>query len=461
MIYISAQPDEVYFLWQLELQLFNFCGFGIPIERIHILIGYHPEKGLNPIIEQFIQENPNICIFAYPDTRQRKKYLSSLRPHILAKHFWQHPELETETIFYHDSDILFTKVPDWQPLLKDDCWYASDTHSYLDSSYIKEYAGEFEFKKMCEILSIDPCLVEENDLSAGGAQYILKSCTAQFWEKVESDCENLFAYLYYRQKYLTHIHRDFQIWCTDMWVVWWNAILLGCRFKTHKLLDFCWANSPVADLERKTILHYTGSCRTKNTIFDKTKYQTHAPFYTDQSAIATDICSSLVVDTIGQYRAVLDNKRPKLDDTAFMILLDPEDLLSEKRASVTMRYLMRYFSVDVMTSVSNDKKSTWRSLKANYCWIIPAGFIIPVHDMQTIAEELISNPDADLSYEGKVAKVDPLGSHVFSTLLDICYLEENAGKTIATPHTVRVYVHNKKQSDNRLLSGKIVRIYEV
>lgn len=225
MIYISAQPDEVYFLWQLELQLFNFHSMGIGNESIHILVGYKPKKGIHPQFKEFADNHKEVQIYFYPDNRKKKKYLSSIRPHLLAHHFKQHPELEKETIFYHDSDILFTDIPDWDNLCKDEVWYASDTRSYLDSKYFRQFVDDYEFTKICGLLSLTPEDVIKQDANAGGAQYILKKCTAEFWEKVENDCELLFTYLHNRQKHGTCIQKGLQIWCTDMWVIWWNAIL--------------------------------------------------------------------------------------------------------------------------------------------------------------------------------------------------------------------------------------------
>lgn len=220
MIYISAQPDEVYFLWQLELQLFNFHSMGIGNESIHIIVGYKPEKGIHPQFKEFAHSYKEVQIYFYPDNRKKKKYLSSIRPHLLAHHFKQHPELEKETIFYHDSDILFTDIPDWDNLCKDEVWYASDTRYYLDSKYFRQFVDDDEFTKICGLLSLTPEDVIKQDANAGGAQYILKECTAEFWEKVENDCELLFTYLHNRQKHSTYIQKGLQIWCTDMWVIW-------------------------------------------------------------------------------------------------------------------------------------------------------------------------------------------------------------------------------------------------
>ena len=123
MIYLSAQPDDFYFLWQLQLQLFNFSKLGIRPENIHVLIGYNSKKGLSKEFENFIGQNKQAIFFIYPDERKSRCYLSSLRPHMIAEHFRKYPELEIENIFYHDSDIVFNSLPDFESLCNDDIWY--------------------------------------------------------------------------------------------------------------------------------------------------------------------------------------------------------------------------------------------------------------------------------------------------------------------------------------------------
>lgn len=81
-----------------------------------------------------------MMLFFYICRYQNKKvYPSSIRPHIIAKHFKTYPFLEKEVLFYHDSDIIFRTLPNWEELINDDIWYCSDTRSYLDSNYIKTY----------------------------------------------------------------------------------------------------------------------------------------------------------------------------------------------------------------------------------------------------------------------------------------------------------------------------------
>lgn len=71
MIYLSAQPDQYYFIWQLEIQLFNFHKLGIARENIHVLIGYDKTVGLSEDFKNLIKQYENISsFFAYPDIRK-------------------------------------------------------------------------------------------------------------------------------------------------------------------------------------------------------------------------------------------------------------------------------------------------------------------------------------------------------------------------------------------------------
>jgi hypothetical protein len=99
MIYLNAQPDDYYFTWQIELQLLNFSKLGIRPEDIHILIGYHPKRGLYHHFQELIAHNSNkATFFAYPDNRTYKRYPSTIRPHIIKQHILAHPELMTTPV---------------------------------------------------------------------------------------------------------------------------------------------------------------------------------------------------------------------------------------------------------------------------------------------------------------------------------------------------------------------------
>ena len=127
MIFISAQPHDQYFQWQIEVQIVNFRKHGIS-DKMHILVWY--PKGSNQLENwsNIGKKYPEVKIFLYEDTGvDLGLYIPQLRPHILAKHFDKYPELSDEVIFYHDSDIIFNFLPDFEKLCEGETTWQSDT----------------------------------------------------------------------------------------------------------------------------------------------------------------------------------------------------------------------------------------------------------------------------------------------------------------------------------------------
>lgn len=325
MIFLSAQPDNNYFLWQLQLQVFNFRSLGIEPNKIHILIGYDSITGLNPEFEQWIVNNNEACFYTYEDTRLSSKYASSIRPHIILKHFNSYPELEEEIFFYHDSDIIFTSLPKFNQLFNDDTWYTSDTRGYLDCNYIVNASDENLLSKMCSQVGVTVDHVRSSDYNAGGAQYLFKNCKKSFWEKMENDCEALFLLLEDYNINHRHINDDINVgiqsWCADMWAFWWNALFFDKKFEIHEELNFSWANSDIQSLEINKILHYTGDIEEddlKN--FRKVDYTFYSPFYKTFHEINRSSCSYQLVNLIEKYRKELGKYRKIYPDTTLVII---------------------------------------------------------------------------------------------------------------------------------------------
>lgn len=466
MKYISAQPDELYFLWQLQLQVFNFHSLGIPKEDIHVLVGYDPRTGLHPHFKRFVETNGQACFFCYADTRRRKKYASSIRPHLLKKHFDKHRGLSEETIFYHDSDILLRCIPEeWDTLSKDDTWYVSDTRNYLDSRYIINAAGEECFQGMCRIAGICPDRVRANDADAGGAQYILKKCTAAFWSKIEKDCEKLYSYLIenWKPKGIPDPGKragGIQEWCTDMWVMWWNALLSGQKSRIHPSLDFCWANSPAERWKETAILHYTGEMnQQEERYFRKTDYIYFPPFYSSFASVSPTSCSMAVVNLIRRYNAVQRQDRINLSDTSFLIpvRIDSPDRMSNLVTVVA--YIEKYFNTKIIILeadciqridpqlfsgeveyhfVEDNRKLYQKTKYINQLTKLSTTPFIGIYDADAIVppgqiEEsinLLRRGDYRVvaPYDGSFGAVDVMTKFLFSKIMDIEFLAENHGK---------------------------------
>jgi hypothetical protein len=286
-IFVSAQPDHIYFHWQVELYMYQFAKYGF-VDQCYALFGYTGDAPSNYAVELSKRYN----IFFYKDTRNMgvpHYYIPSIRPHILKQFFQQFPQLG-KSVFYHDSDILFQSLPKFELMLNDNIAYLSDTASYINYSYIKTCAERYKEKypelknnhiltKMCECMNISEDLVKANDLKSGGAQYLLKGVSYDYWNNVENGVNKLFPLLKeYEIKY--PIHHHIQSWTADMWVVLWEYWKLGKETAIHNELRFSWATDHISQYFANPIFHLAGiTDADASTAFYKGKYKDSNIFY--------------------------------------------------------------------------------------------------------------------------------------------------------------------------------------
>jgi hypothetical protein len=265
LIFISAQPDCVYFHWQVELYLYQFSKCGIR-DHCYVLFGYNdnPSDYALDLAKKYKGR-----IFFYKDERNpdEKVYIPSIRPHILKKFFKDYPELG-KNVFYHDSDIFIVKLPDFELMLNDDIGYLSDTVGYIGYNYLADCSKRYKdrhthlqdldlVKKMCECFDISEELVKDNQLNSGGAQYLLKNIDSTFWEDVEKNTNKLYKmFKIYESAY--PIDHHVQSWATDMWGVLWTYWKCGKKTVLHKDLEFSWAMNPSSEYYNKKIFHLAG-----------------------------------------------------------------------------------------------------------------------------------------------------------------------------------------------------------
>jgi hypothetical protein len=277
MKFLIALPDKDYFVWQMLVQSANFHKFGYDKDLIYIIGSVDGE--LNQNLYKIINSRRlNAKFFVYKDERQGVKYPSTLRPHILSKFFKNNPEYENETFFYTDPDVIFTKYLNFDKFLKDDIWYLSDTRSYLDSKYVKSKSEKL-FEEMCNIVGVNPRLVEKNDENTGGAQYIMKNINYEFWDKVYWDSENLYNHMNSTSNIYNPKH-PIQSWTADMWAVFYNALYFGNKVKVDKDLDFSWATDNEKRWHETYIFHNAGVLGGDKNRFSKIDYQI-SPFNKD------------------------------------------------------------------------------------------------------------------------------------------------------------------------------------
>lgn len=279
MRYVCVQPANDYYTWQVETLIHNFIKHGINANYMDIVMVYHNE--VPQVWRKLQQAYPYVRFFFYPDTRKHTHYIPNIYFNGLKQHIQALPELENDVLFTHDSDIVFTKRPDFNSYLDGDTWYFSDTNSYLNYDYIMQ-KGEYILDGMCDIVGIDKETVKKNNEHSGGAQYIVKNTTYEFWNKVEEDSVKLYDYFNQIEGEWVKNHEKgaypIQKWTAGMWSYLWNGWYFGKDIKVDKGLDFGWVTSPYSDVEKYTILHNAGVTADNKDLFFKGKYHNTLPY---------------------------------------------------------------------------------------------------------------------------------------------------------------------------------------
>ena len=280
--FICAQPATTYYVWQVETMINNFMEMGVNPNFIDIVCW--KQNGVIPEEWDKLRNHYNyVRFFFYDDTRETKHYISSIRPNILKQHFTAYPELQNEAIFYHDSDIIFTKpISEWisKQMIVDDNWYGSDTRWYIAHSYILG-KGQEVMDLMCQIMKLPEDLIKENELNAIGAQYLMKNINADYWDRVERDSEQLFKVITELNNSIKVTNPDYhelQIWCADMWAVLWGAWRLGYKTICSPEFNFSWGTSSEEEYHRLNIMHNAGVTNADGGLFYKPKFMYELPY---------------------------------------------------------------------------------------------------------------------------------------------------------------------------------------
>lgn len=290
LIFLNAVPHNVYFQWQEEVFITNARKHGIS-DKVHIIVWYPPGSTEFPAWEKIQQKYPEVRFFFYKDEGVNLGlYIPQLRPHSLKKHFKiMQEEYKDKVFFYHDSDIIFNYLPDFDTLCKDSICWQSDTSSYLDYSYLtsKEVQGKMTpgiiVNEMARIGGISPEVIKGYDKRTGGAQYILKGIDYTFWEEVEQMCLDIRTRFYYgvpgsvNKENFTSENEGLQSWCADMWAMNFALWKRGKITDITPQLDFCWATNDIETYNRKPIFHNAGVVGPNQDLFFKGSYINSSP----------------------------------------------------------------------------------------------------------------------------------------------------------------------------------------
>lgn len=291
--FICAQPANDYYLWQVEVMIHNFKKFGVNPNNIDVLLGI--KDGVVPEKWRILQQHHNtVRFFFYNDTRTDLSYIPAIYFNLLKQHLTQHPELQETPLLLCDSDVILTKpIPqEWLGMKNDKAWYVADTNSYINYNYIQS-KGDDIYQQMCKIVGIDPLIPKLMNSNSGGAQYLVKNTTPEFWDKVEKNACELYNYFCSIEPHYVKKHENdypIQKWTAGMWSVIWNAWLFGNETKVDNRLGFSWSTDHINQLNKWVFLHNAGVTIDHKEMFFKGAYTSRLP-YGDDLVVNPEKCS--------------------------------------------------------------------------------------------------------------------------------------------------------------------------
>lgn len=272
--FICVQPDDTYYTWQVHTWLESLRTIGHSDKAI-VLVFTPDFRERNDKWDRIAELYPEAEFAFYKDIHKLSKllgiYIPILRPYTLMRYFKDNLDMQGKAIFYCDSDVVFTDKFNVDAYIEDDCNYVSDTNSYINATYfdskikdvrpekLEEYKKADVLSEVTSLVGITRQIAEDNNLHSGGAQYLLKNISSEFWEKVIGDCLNINLYLKnVNRQFFESEAKGFQSWCADMWAVLWNLWLKDRQVKIVPEMEFAWSSDKIEKLDKVGILHNAG-----------------------------------------------------------------------------------------------------------------------------------------------------------------------------------------------------------
>ena len=286
MKYILCQPATNRFKWELEVCLTNLKSHGI--KNIVLLFSKWDDT-----IPAYFKDKYGVEVHVYKDLRNDKSYIPSIKPYLWWKYLEENPSRQKGKYFYMDADVIFREKLDFRRLpVKDDVWYCSDCNGYLNVDYIRNCNnGEQVLKDMASIVGVTIESLETINTNSGGAQWLIKDPSIEYWKKVYEDSNKIYDYF-------KNLDSNVQKWTAEMWSQLWNMMYFNIGPKVADEMEFCWATDPVRRWHETKIMHNAGVTADDKDLFFKGKYVSESPFNDDLSFVDENRVSSKYVEAI-------------------------------------------------------------------------------------------------------------------------------------------------------------------
>lgn len=307
---LSVAEDNLYNLWQLELQIYHFKKLGLEHNFVPIVVGRedkpsdYAEKLSNQKQRIYYYKMGVVDFFSKPDY-----YPPAIQPFGIYEYL---KEIKSdERIFIIDVDVIFRDRKTFEDLefLDVNTIYTSPS-SYSRIDYYTARGGTFAtaYDKMFEYLNLDRSKVESleeryninRDDNPSGHTIVLGDPDPLFFKKVTKDSLVLHELLKLHSKEV----KEHMSWMGMLWAYYYNCIITNKPVESTYKLDFCWAVSP-ADCD-KPILHMAGAMKNNpEKIFSKLDFMGLSPFNPDNKKkldeYVLDNGSKQYVETVKEY----------------------------------------------------------------------------------------------------------------------------------------------------------------
>lgn len=313
MKFIMAQPSILRFKWELEVQLTNLLSLGVNPQDIILLMAVNDQDlGVDPTLPQYFVDKFGVQAFPIHDGRPDNHYIPSIKPYLWWQFLEQNPEMESESFFYMDCDVLLREIPDTSEA-SENLWLCSDTISYIGVDYIKSKKYNI-FEEMQAIVGVD---VSDWQEKSGGAQWVIVKPKALYWKKVYEDSIRLYDYFTEKSRewIIEEMDTDYtgiQVWTAEMWAQLWNMKLWGVEPKVVKELDFVMAYDPIERWKEVKIFHNAGVIDENQHMFFKGMWTNTSPL--DQPKfdfVDKDKMTYIYVEAIEKAKEFLMGEKPK------------------------------------------------------------------------------------------------------------------------------------------------------
>jgi hypothetical protein len=301
MKFILAQPSIKRFKWELDVCLTNLFSLGVKPDDIILLF-----TDENISIVNHLKNKYSVTCYVHKDDRSDKFYIPAIKPYLWWQFLRENKDMEKETFFYMDSDVIFRELPDFKAIkYNEDLWVASNCNSYLNPSYI-ESKGSDLLDKMANIVQLNRRKILTLENRSGGAQWIITHPTAEYWYKVYTDCTKMYRMFSNEEpRYIKangSNYQPIQKWTAEMWSQLWNVLFFEKDVAISTELNFSWATDDIAKWDKNKIYHNAGVTANMRGLFFKGRYFNKEPFNETFSNIDHTKCSWKYIEAIKKVK---------------------------------------------------------------------------------------------------------------------------------------------------------------